>query len=221
VRVPDERRWSDAAHRYLDGAGAPPDDPGERADAARLAAALAEYADALPPLDAGLDARIMGALRRRARGRRAAWWRWFVEPRRVALRPALAAAAMVALVVLTSLVTLEIGRRGRGAPLAAPAAEVPAGTVLVRFELQAPDARRVALAGSFNEWNDSTIVFTRGGAAGVWAVTIALPPGRYQYLFVVDGERWMPDPGAHAQVEDEFGQQNSLLVVGPRGVVRS
>jgi hypothetical protein len=38
---------------------------------------------------------------------------------------------------------------------------------------------------------------------------------------VVDGERWVPDPAAHAQVRDEFGQSNSVLVVGPRGVVRS
>jgi hypothetical protein len=37
----------------------------------------------------------------------------------------------------------------------------------------------------------------------------------------VDGRRWIPDPAAHAQVADDFGQRNSLLVVGPRGVVRS
>jgi 1,4-alpha-glucan branching enzyme len=79
----------------------------------------------------------------------------------------------------------------------------------------------VALAGSFNEWSDSSIVFARSAEPGAWTVTVALPPGRYQYLFVVDGERWIPDPSAHAQVEDEFGQRNSLLVVGPRGVVRS
>jgi len=217
----DEARWSDDAQRYLDGAGPPPDDPRERDQAARLAAALADYAAAVPPLESRIDARVMAAIGRRSPAARAAWWRWFVEPRLVPMRPALAAAAAVALVALTSVVTIELGRRARGEPPTVAAADAPAGTVLVRFEVEAPDARRVALAGSFNEWSDSSIVFTRGSASGVWAVTVALPPGRYQYLFVIDGERWMPDPAAHAQVEDEFGQENSLLVVGPRGVVRS
>jgi 1,4-alpha-glucan branching enzyme len=95
------------------------------------------------------------------------------------------------------------------------------GTVLVRFELVAPDAERVALAGSFNAWNDRATPFVRNAASGMWTVTLALPPGEHQYLFVVDGNRWIPDPAAHAQVQDEFGQTNSVLVVGPRGVVRS
>lgn len=94
-------------------------------------------------------------------------------------------------------------------------------TALVRFELLAPDAKSVTLAGTFNGWSDSTTVFARGAEPGVWTVTVALAPGEYQYLFVVDGQRWIPDPAAHAQVEDEFGQRNSVLVVGPRGVVRS
>jgi hypothetical protein len=217
----DETRWSDDAQRYLDGAGPLPEEPREREQAARLAAALEDYAAAVPMLESGLDARIMAALGRRQPAARAAGWRWFVEPRLVSMRPALAAAAALALVALSSIVTLEVGRRARAEPPAVAVAAAPAGTVLVRFEVDAPDAQRVALAGSFNEWSDSSIVFTRGSPSGVWAVTVALPPGRYQYLFVVDGERWMPDPAAHAQVEDEFGQENSLLVVGPRGVVRS
>jgi 1,4-alpha-glucan branching enzyme len=102
-----------------------------------------------------------------------------------------------------------------------PAATADHRTVLVRFDLLAPEAHSVALAGSFNGWDDSTTVFSRSAEAGVWTVTVALAPGEYQYLFVVDGRRWIPDPAAHAQVEDEFGQRNSLLVVGPRGVVRS
>jgi hypothetical protein len=198
-----------------------PDDRRERDAATRLKSALAEYAQALPTLDGGLDARVMAAITRRPRARRAAWWRWFVEPRLVPLRPALAAAAVLALVALTSVVTVGLARRGRDASPAVAAPPVPPGTILVRFELEAPDAGRVTLAGSFNEWSDSSIVFSRAAGSPVWTVTVALPPGRYQYLFVVDGNRWIPDPAAHAQVEDEFGQQNSLLVVGPRGVVRS
>jgi 1,4-alpha-glucan branching enzyme len=131
----------------------------------------------------------------------------------------MAAAALVAILVAGAALTVLIGPPGRLAE--GPVVVAPDKTVLVRFELLAPGAHSVALAGSFNGWNDSTTTFTRGAEAGVWTVTVALPPGEYQYLFVVDGQRWIPDPAAHAQVEDEFGQRNSLLVVGPRGVVRS
>jgi len=216
--MPDERGWSPDQQRFLDG-DAPPARPADRDAAERFGAAVREWSAALPALGEPVDARVMDAVRARARARRRAWWRWFVEPRRVAFRPALAAAAAAALVVVSSLVTILLSGRV-DAPAAAAGGPAP-GTILVRFDLVAPEARRVALAGSFNAWSDSTIVFRRSAEPGVWSVTVALPPGRHQYLFVVDGERWIPDPSAHAQVEDEFGQRNSLLVVGPRGVVRS
>jgi Glycogen recognition site of AMP-activated protein kinase len=214
----DEREWSPEAHRFFDGAGPPPLDAEERNRAARFADVLEHWADELPTVDERLDARVLAAVRARARRSRRHWWRWAVEPRPIAMRPALAAAALVALVATSSLITAKLRQpavQATGGPAAG------SGTVLVRFELVAPGAERVALAGSFNEWSDSSIVFTESAAPGVWSATVALPPGRYQYLFVVDGTRWIPDPLAHAQVEDEFGQRNSLLVVGPRGVVRS
>lgn len=213
--------WSRAAQRYLDGEGPPPADAGERARADRLRAALDAYAAALAVPGADMDRAVMAAVRAgRASGRRPAW-RWLFESR-FEVRPALALAAAVALVVLSVALTTIV--RPSGGPPVRPVAgsggEV-AGTVLVRFELAAPDADRVALAGSFNAWNDSATPFLRNPASGVWTVTVALPPGEHQYLFVVDGNRWIPDPAAHAQVQDEFGQTNSVLVVGPRGVVRS
>ena len=36
-------------------------------------------------------------------------------------------------------------------------------------------------------------------------------PGVYQYMFVVDGQRWITDPQAAESVADGFGQQNSLM----------
>jgi len=208
--------WTNDAQRFLDGDGDPPADADERARAGRFAAEVAMYAADLDVPSADLDARVLAAVR--ARAARRAWWRWFVRPHRLVIRPALAAAAAVVLVVLSAGVARMIGP---GAPpVPAPSASGSDG-VLVRFEFVAPAAHRVSLAGSFNGWNDSTLTFSHGTQAGVWTVTVALPPGEYQYLFVVDGERWIPDPTAHAQVKDEFGQTNSLLVVGPRGVVRS
>jgi len=48
-----------------------------------------------------------------------------------------------------------------------------------------------------------------------------LPIGEHQYQFVVDGRTWRPDSTAHAQVDDGFGGTNSVIVVGPKGLVRT
>jgi 1,4-alpha-glucan branching enzyme len=59
------------------------------------------------------------------------------------------------------------------------------------------------------------------GSDGVWSVTVPLPVGEHRYEFVVDNRRWVPDPTAHSQVDDGFGGRNSVIVVGPKGLVRS
>jgi hypothetical protein len=45
---------------------------------------------------------------------------------------------------------------------------------------------------------------------------IALPPGLHHYVFVIDGAEWRPDPNAASQVDDGFGQRNSVLLVPAR-----
>jgi 1,4-alpha-glucan branching enzyme len=92
--------------------------------------------------------------------------------------------------------------------------------VFVRFELVAPGARTVSVAGSFNGWRVDALPMVRG-AAGLWSVTVPLPVGEHRYEFVVDQTRWVPDPTAHSQVDDGFGGRNSVIVVGPKGLVRS
>jgi len=42
-----------------------------------------------------------------------------------------------------------------------------------------------------------------------------LPAGAYEYMFVVDGERWVPDHLAERLVADEFGRENSIVIVRP------
>ena len=110
------------------------------------------------------------------------------------LAPALAAAAALVLLL----------RPGTPPP--------SASLVTVRFVLVAPDARQVSLAGTFNQWNTQVTPLVRAGATGVWTATLTLPAGQHQYAFVVDGARWVPDPGAPA-VNDGFGRRNSVLTL--------
>jgi hypothetical protein len=47
-------------------------------------------------------------------------------------------------------------------------------------------------------------------------VELPLQTGRYQYAFIVDGERWVVDPKAPRAVEESFGAPNSVVTVGER-----
>jgi hypothetical protein len=127
--------------------------------------------------------RVMASLERRRR--RVLPWLW---------APALALAAALALWILP----------------AKPVA--PASLVTVRFVLVAPDAHEVSLAGTFNQWDAHATPLIRSGPTGVWTATLTLPAGQHQYAFVVDGVRWVPDPGAPA-VDDGFGRRNSVLTL--------
>gem|GEM_PF-1221398 len=94
---------------------------------------------------------------------------------------------------------------------AAEPVKAPATARRVSFELVAPEARTIFLAGSFNDWNPSATPMMRLHDLK-WAKEIWLPAGRYEYLFVVDGQ-WIPDPKALGRVSNPFGRYNSVLLI--------
>jgi 1,4-alpha-glucan branching enzyme len=84
-------------------------------------------------------------------------------------------------------------------------------TQKVRIDFHDEHAQQVSLAGTFNDWRpDAAPMLSLGD--GRWVKELMLPPGRYEYLFVVDGE-WRPDPAAVEQVLNAFGTRNSVLEV--------
>ena len=72
-------------------------------------------------------------------------------------------------------------------------------------------AQEVCIAGSFNDWHPSVTPMVRLDD-GKWAKELALPPGRYEYRFVVDGQ-WVDDPAATELIPNPFGTPNAVLVV--------
>jgi len=204
--------------RLLDGelslSDLPPELRGEGAEALRLLGAV----DRAPvALSAAFETRVMAEVRRRARSPIRRVWRGLVEPRDIELRlrvrpwvvwgAALAAAAAVALLLT---------RPPQASEGARPMRVAAGDSVYVRFVLYAPTARRVAVAGTFNQWDQTASPLARVGAGGVWAITLALPQGHHQYAFVVDGAQWVPDPAAPG-VDDGFGRRNSMVAVTARG----
>ncbi|MFQ5806625.1 MAG: alpha-amylase family glycosyl hydrolase [Phycisphaerae bacterium] len=85
--------------------------------------------------------------------------------------------------------------------------------VTFRFSPPRP-ANSVSLAGSFNGWNPHAEPMTRVDDSGAWMRTTLLGPGKYQYKFVVEGNRWFHDPLNPQKAEDNFGGYNSVLTLG-------
>ena len=71
-------------------------------------------------------------------------------------------------------------------------------------------ARVVALAGTFNNWNQSQLLFAKEGDE--WVCRIDLAPGKYTYKFIIDGN-WITDPANPATEDDGTGNTNSVLMV--------
>jgi 1,4-alpha-glucan branching enzyme len=81
----------------------------------------------------------------------------------------------------------------------------------VEFILNMPHAHSAAIAGTFNNWDLKRTPMKKDEAGG-WKATVWLPPGRYEYRFIVDGQ-WLSDPKAKESVANSYGSENSVVVV--------
>ncbi len=126
------------------------------------------------------------------------------------------AAAALAIVAIAAgmLATLLTRDPARDTTRALTAADPPDPTVLVRLVVVLPDAGTVEVAGDFNGWDPSRTPLTPA-AGGAWTVTLPLQPGRYEYMFVVNGQQWIADPFAVEENGDGFGSRNAVLDVRP------
>ncbi len=137
---------------------------------------------------------------------------WLFAPRTLQWNLAQAAAAVI-LVAAATLAALGVVRSRVAGPAAGltGAATMP---VMVRLVVLQPGARTVHAVGDFNGW-DPTRTSLQQVSTGVWSVTLPLDPGRYEYMFVVDGQRWIGDPAAAEETDDGFGSRNAVLEVVP------
>lgn len=81
----------------------------------------------------------------------------------------------------------------------------------MRIEFHDDQAQTIFIAGTFNEWSATSTPMLALGE-GRWVKALSLPPGRYEYCLVVDGD-WRRDPGAAEQVLNPYGTYNSVLAV--------
>ena len=82
----------------------------------------------------------------------------------------------------------------------------------VAFVTLYPRAESVQIAGDFNGWQPTKLPMEKVGANGVWQASAKLPPGKYRYRLVVDGQ-WQQDPYNEITELNPFGGYNSIVEV--------
>lgn len=89
------------------------------------------------------------------------------------------------------------------------------GWTIVTFALPlGTDARVAAIYGDFNDWRGESHVLLPTGD-GAPELALRLPPGRFEFRYLVDGETWFNDPDADDYAPNPFGGQNSVVYTIP------
>ena len=83
----------------------------------------------------------------------------------------------------------------------------------VTFTIHADKGKEVYLAGEFNDWNPTAKKMAYKAKSGIYATSIKLAAGTYQYKFVIDGV-WCADPENANSVANDQGTFNSVITVG-------
>lgn len=145
---------------------------------------------------------------------------WLLRPRTIQMTPVTAGGLAFAGLALVFLVRGDSGSvspagtmPAEGAAATAVSEQMPAADHVTRFVFVAPGASSVRMTGDFVSWDPEGIGLEDQRGTGVWTVDVPLEPGVYQYTFIVDGTEWRPDPHAVSQVDDGFGQTNSVVIV--------
>jgi chromosome partitioning protein len=82
----------------------------------------------------------------------------------------------------------------------------------VVFSARFENAKRVLIAGDFNNWTPMSTPLLPNGSPSRWVAKLPLEPGRYRYRFVVDG-KWVTDPNNEHTETNEYGELNNVVEV--------
>ena len=79
------------------------------------------------------------------------------------------------------------------------------------FEYEAPAAQKVYVSGTFNDWSFEETPLKKI-STGKWKLEVTLPPGRYEYRYLVDGN-WQCDQRPVQCIPNVFGTWNCVVEV--------
>jgi len=101
------------------------------------------------------------------------------------------------------------GPDGRPEPTTGPRI-TPEG---ISFSLYSTKVKKVNIAGTFNNWSMTADPLYDREGSGMWTIVLPLPPGKYEYKFIINGDEWLPDPANPTTTDDGFGGYNSVISV--------
>lgn len=79
----------------------------------------------------------------------------------------------------------------------------------VTFSFESSDAKEVILMGDFNNWSKKKHPM-KSNNNGMWNKSVMIPPGRYEYKFIVD-RQWKEDPQNDQTCLNCFGTYNNVF----------
>lgn len=82
----------------------------------------------------------------------------------------------------------------------------------VKFSVNIENAETVEILGLNSDWNTSITMSKRKD--GTFTCDVSLPKGQqHQYKYLVNETEWITDPEADAQLPNEFGGNNSVVIL--------
>ena len=164
------------------------------------------------PPPAGLRRGIMAQLRPKRPGLWTRMRRFWFQPHTVTFVPVKWAPLLAGLLLVAVIPRLSTIDRAR--ELVAESPTHQQASLTLTFEH--PDARQVALIGTFNQWTPDGRVKTEK-QGNLWIFHVNVAPGRYEYAFLVDGREVIADPRAAFRRHNGFGTPNAVIYATTNG----
>lgn len=185
-------------------------DSKEKKSTQYLSGMIARMPTVDPPCD--LTEGVMQRVRPKKVKDRQRWMRRINTYVAMLTRPASGWAAAAALLVV-GIVVFNIYYQGPRELLPNGDIISEAGKTQVIFVLDQPSAHKVAVIGSFNQWNPDGFLMHRESTGAPWMITLQLERGKHTYAFLIDDHTIVPDPHSLWQQDDGFGNLNSSIIV--------
>lgn len=92
--------------------------------------------------------------------------------------------------------------------------QLPPGTAQgeYRFVLYLPQVKQAEIIGTFTDW--SPVPMQKIDQTGYWTLTLKVPPGEHRYSYLIENDGRIADPSVAAREHDDFGGENSVIIIG-------
>lgn len=143
------------------------------------------------------------------------WLNVLLQPRTVSVRPAyglVVTALVIAFIFFVPQQQQVSSDQSESSPAyISKTADEGNSVIWMRFVYADADAKSMAIAGDFNNWQPIQMNRMQENNQTIWTITIPLPRKEIHYMFLKNGKEWLSDPLAPQQQNDGFGHRNSVI----------